>query len=571
MYYGLQSMFYKAIKGYQPWSQLVKQTQTKQLEVMCCRRDSTAVQCVVASQEPFLLTTHTDPLFWKGGPLPIVRVEVDIDEPLTVDVRLIGFVEDDDRTQKADVLLDAPELFVEARTLQPVWIECTASADTPSGSYMGTVRLYSHTMFEDEQLLGVCTFVLNVKEAVLPEPQHYSFYLDLWQHNANIARKSGTTLWSEDHFAVLDAYLASMGRLGQKALSVVVSEIPWSGQFSHRDREPSNLFEYSIIGVTRDRSGTFHYDYTALNRYVALGETHGIRAEIELFGLLNIWQDIDAGYGAIVEGYPDGIRVRYYDAATGTYRFMRQQEQLEHYIRALEAHLASHGWIDRVRVLADEPGDVPLFQKRLERLRHIAPAFRYKIAIHSTSIMEQLTSEVNDYVPVLSSIGAAREKLVRHQAKPGSRTLYYLACNPDIPNTFLRSPALESRLIPWLVEKLGLDGFLRWNYTAWVDDPLRKLSYRSPIWKAGDANFVYPGAAGKPQLSLRYKWLQRGIRDYELMQLLKAAGRGSDVRQAVDHVLVFTDPCELDPDARKRSTELYRLTEDAYDALLRLV
>jgi hypothetical protein len=45
---------------------------------------------------------------------------------------------------------------------------------------------------------------------------------------------------------------------------------------------------------------------------------------------------------------------------------------------------------------------------------------------------------------------------------PG-KLLFYVCCGPDKPNTFIKSPAIESRLIPWLVEKLDYDGFLRWN------------------------------------------------------------------------------------------------------------
>lgn len=568
MRFGLQSMFYKAVRGHNSWAQSLKETQNKHMELVCCRRDSTALQLVVSDDNDFLLTIGTDPIFWKGGPLEITRIELIVDGGLSADVKLIGLVEDDDRSLKADLLMDEREIFVEKRALQPIWIECAASEHTASGVYRGTIRLYTHTMFEDERLEGECTFTVTVKPDMLPEPKDYTFYLDLWQHNSNIARKYQVPLWSDEHFNILDCYLDSMGQLGQKSLTLIVSEIPWSGQFSHRDYNPSNLFEYSIVKLVRRRDGQFHCDFSAFDRYVRLGEKHGICAEIGLFGLLNIWQDRDAGYDAIVEGYPDGIRVRYLDEASGTYRFITDKEHLESYIRALEAHLIQRGWIDRVRVVADEPGDAALFKERMECLRKAAPSFQFKVAVHHADFIRQEIEGIADYAPLLTCVGAEYEKLSEHLRKQEGRTLYYVACNVDNPNTFLRSPPLESRLIPWLSEKFGLNGFLRWSYTAWVDEPLKRLSYRAPIWKAGDANFVYPGAAGKLQLSLRYKWLQRGIRDYELMQLMKASGRGNEVRKAVDRVIRFKDPQELHPDARKRSTELFSLSEADYDRLL---
>lgn len=568
---GLQSMYYKAVRGYNAWSQARREMQRRHIELVCCRRDSAALQCLVSDERDFLLTTGTDPIFWKGGPLPIARLEVEADSAVTAEVKLVGMVEDDDRCLKADLLLEERDMFVEGKTAQPVWIELSAGEHTPPGVYTGTIRLYAHAMFEDERLEAECTFTLTVKSALLPEPSQYRFYLDLWQHSSKLARTYRVPLWSDDHFAILDAYLEDLGRLGQKAVSLVVSEIPWSGQFSHRDRNPSNFFEYSIVSVSRDREGQFRYDFSALDKYVRLGEKHGIREEIELFGLLNIWQDRDAGYGEIVEGYPDGIRVRYYDEATGTYRFIREREALERYIGALEAHLVERGWIGRVRVMADEPGDVELFRLRLAGLCQTAPAFQYKVALHHASFMRQELEGVRDYAPLLTCVGAEYEKLSERMRHTDGRVLYYVACNPDKPNTFIGSPALESRLMPWFAEKLGLDGFLRWSYTAWPDEPLPRLSYRYPLWKAGDTHLVYPGAAGRPLKSLRYKWLLRGIRDYELMQLLKADGRVAEVKAAVDSVLRFRHPQELHPESGMKTAELYSLDEADYDRLMRSV
>lgn len=568
---GLQSMFYKAVWGHNAWSQARAMVQNKHAELVCCRRDSAALQCLILDENDFLLTTAEDPIFWKGGPLEIVRIEAALDgvqDGIAVQTNLIGMIEDDDRCLKADLLMEACETYVEGGKAQPVWIELHTDEHTPPGEYPGTVRMYAHTMFEDERLVGECTFTLTVKEMLLPNPGDYRFYLDLWQHSSNIARKYEAKLWSDDHFNVLDHYMESLGQLGQKVVSLVVSEIPWSGQFSHRDRKPSNFFEYNIVRIVRASDGRFHYDFSALDRYVRLAEKHGICAEIELFGLLNIWQDRDAGYGSVVEGDPDGIRLRYLDEASGTYRFIRDQEQLEHYIRALEAHLSARGWIERVRVMADEPGDVELFQVRLQRLRLVAPSFRYKVAVHHAAFIRQGIQGICDYAPVLTCVGSEYEKLTEHLRSKTGRTLYYVACNPDKPNTFLGSPPLESRLMPWLAEKLGLDGFLRWSYTAWPDDPLHSLSYRAPLWKAGDTSFVYPGASGRPQLSLRYKWLQRGIRDYELMQLMKADGREEVVASALEAVIKFAHPRELHAADVKKASELYSLDVADYERLV---
>ncbi|WP_135546884.1 DUF4091 domain-containing protein [Paenibacillus cymbidii] len=567
---GLQAMSYKAIRGNNSWTEGEEAARVSHLELAACRRDSAAFQIVLSDRTEFVLSTGQDPQLWKKGPANMVRVEAKLNESLpglTLQINLVGFTKDDDGREKADLLLDQTALYVPERMVQPVWVEFTAAANAAPGRYTGTVRVYAHTLFEDETLLKVLTFALEVKHHTLPEPGDYRFYLDLWQHSSNIARKYDVALWTDEHFRILDAYLASLGQLGQKAATVIVSECPWSGQFTHRDREPSDLFEYSIVGVVKSKEGGFAYDFDALDRYIELAEKHGIREEIEVFGLLNIWQDPVAGYGAIVEGSPDGVRVRYYDEADAAYKFIRSQEDLTAYVSALERHFVERGWIDRVRIIADEPSDTVLFARRLEALRDMAPKFKYKVAINHVEFIREQVEGMYDYVPILTGAASEHERLEELRPTIAGKLLYYVCCHPDRPNTFIDSPALESRLIAWLAERLGFDGFLRWNYTVWPDDPLRTVSYRSPHWKAGDTNFVYPGRTGKPLLSLRYKWLQRGIRDFEIMQQLKDEGKAELVKASLNRVFEGRSTAEL-TGLLKESQTAYSLQADDYDGLL---
>ncbi|WP_248929806.1 DUF4091 domain-containing protein [Paenibacillus hamazuiensis] len=574
MSFGLQSMYYKYAWGVNFWNEAERDTEAKHRELVCCRGDSAAMQAVVGADSDFMLTVGTSALFWKGGPLPIVRVELHsnaLQEGIRAEIKLIGLVEDDDGTRKADMLLDERHMFVEKRRLQQVWIEFHASADARPGLYSGKIRLFTHTLFEDEEPAGELAFSLKVLERVLPAPSQYGFYLDLWQHNSNIARKYQVPLWSDEHFAIIDRYLESLGQLGQKAATLVVSEIPWSGQGTHTDAEPSDLFEYNIVGVNRRMDGTFSYDYSALDRYVELARRHGIAEEIELFGLLNVWQTRDGVYGAPIRDYPDGIRIRYYDEATGTFRFMRERVELEHYVRALEAHFKAKGWTGRVRIMADEPADLAQFGERLSALRRMAPSFAYKIAINHAEFIAAKLEGMRDYVPKLNCALHEFDRIRELRSQVAGRMLYYVCNNPRRPNTFIGSPSIECRIIPWLAARLQLDGFLRWNYTVWPDRPLESIRYRPSHWPAGETNFVYPGAGGKPLLSLRYKWLQRGIRDFELMRQLADEGLTAQVGALLSGVFRFKDEelgaVSLSGDAEK----LYSLEPADYDRLFGLL
>ncbi|MEA3336937.1 MAG: DUF4091 domain-containing protein [Chloroflexota bacterium] len=97
--------------------------------------------------------------------------------------------------------------------------------------------------------------------------------------------------------------------------------------------------------------------------------------------------------------------------------------------------------------------------------------------------------------------------------------MWYVCCQPPIPNTFLHSPLVEGQLHGWLTYFLKLDGFLRWSFCLWPADPWKQVSWRAPGWPAGDMYFVLPGKDGFPVETLRYEALRTAVQDFELIKL----------------------------------------------------
>ncbi|MBW5447730.1 DUF4091 domain-containing protein [Cohnella sp. CFH 77786] len=566
---GLEHESYKYVFGvYQRFG--VPFDEKKEISLVCGRNDRAAVQLLLYSEEEMLVSVNGEACFHERGPIDIVRVEVEVPGLANgrIQANLIGLVEDDDRQWKSDMILQQPYVHVERRKVQPVWIEAELGADVEPGAYYPRIRVFRHRMFEDETLVRTLTFELKVMDVALSDPRDHRFYLDLWQHNANIARKYDVELWSEPHFAILENYVSSLADLGQKAITVVVSEIPWSGQASCYDRvDPANLFEYSIVNVTHHGNDEWTYDFRSLNRYVGLCMKYGIDSEIEVFGLLNIWVLEDAGYGGVIRDHDDAIRIRYYDERSQTYKYIREKRHLERYVAALEKNFIERGWADKVRIAADEPADIERFRNRLKSLQAMAPSFQYKVAInHAAFIAEE---GLLDHVPNLDCVAQEYDRIAALMPEKRGKTLYYVACENPYPNTFIGSHLLESRLIPWLAWFWNLDGFLRWNYTVWPNDPLHRISYHYPLFPAGDTNFVYPGRDGKPMLTLRYKMLRKGIRDFGIME--RYVGLGGDREKLAERmrkVFLWTDEKELHRNARRKREELFSLDHQEYEAII---
>ena len=355
----------------------------------------------------------------------------------------------------------------------------------------------------------------------LPERKDIKFHLDLWQHNSNIARKHDVPLWSDEHFAVIKNYVDSLANIGQKSITVCASEIPWSGQSCcGNNRFGGNLYEYSIIGIEKEADGSFKYDYSKMQKYIDMCTDAGISGDIEVIGLVNVWLNQDMNLTHLCPEYPEPLRLRYLDKADGCCKYIRNADEIKDYIKSLEKYFIDTKQIDRVRIAADEPGDIEKYRESIALVRKLAPSFRFKCAINHVEFVEEFGEYIDDYAPYLKCASVEHSRLMSYRAeKEGKRFLWYVCCGNSHPNTFIRSPLEESRLIGLMTSAIRFEGFLRWNYTVWPEDPRNEIRYGH--FEAGDTNFVYPAHNGSVLLSLRYKNLGRGIMDFELIEAIR--------------------------------------------------
>jgi hypothetical protein len=552
-----------------------------EIDVIGARNEVVGAQVRLYAEQDCVLTLDHANWLHALGFQPRVRIEVRFPTlPAdAVEVYAVGYVEGDDRRQWMEYLDRCGYAEVPAYRPQAVYVRIRIPADLPPGVHEGRVIAYTQHGFEDETRYWQGTIRLQVADVTLPDVRDWSYHLDLWQHNTAIARYHHVPLWSDAHFGLIDGYYASLAQLGQKAVTVIATEIPWSGQRCFRDRAyPSYLYEHAIVDVTRDPSGQLDFSFQKLDRLLALAARHGMDREIEVLGLLNIWTDEEFGFGKVAPDSPDAIRVRCYDHSTGTITYLRTARELQTFIRALHDHLSGKGLLERVRIAADEPSDLDAFNARLAFVRSAAPGFKYKAAINHFEFLEEAPPEVIDAVPVLPL--ACRDPALTAQLADrlharGGRLSWYVCCWPPIPNTFLHSPLVEGELHGWLTYRLKLDGFLRWAFCLWPADPWRRVSWRAPHWNAGDMFFVLPGKDGMPVETLRYEALRAAAQDYELLKLVERTLPGDRARavlgEAFSRILRTDDIQDLADVASARAETLYSLDPQDYQDARRLL
>ncbi|MBO4500858.1 MAG: DUF4091 domain-containing protein [Clostridia bacterium] len=451
----------------------------------------------------------------------------------------------DDNGSCADILLSENHLDMTANKCAALWYDVDITQNTSSGKL--SVNIYESSMFSDEKLIYTLPLQIDVVDITLPDADKFRFYLDLWQHSSNLARKHETPLFSQEHFEVLESYVKSLAYLGQKAVTVVVSEIPWSGQSCADAKEKANLFEYSMVKVRKTVSGRFEYDYSAMQRYIDLCFANGIDREISVYGLVNIWKgNKEKGFTKPAPRYPDNIRIRYFDESDGSYKFMRRSSQIDNYIKNLERYFIKAGLIEKVRVAADEPADIEAYRRSVSRLHSVAPSFVMKAAINHAEFIPEFKEVIADFVPFISCVSAQYDTIKSYLGMQGKRFLWYVCCYPFYPNTFLSNELCEALFIAVLTSFLGFDGFLRWNYTVFPDDPRSSVKYG--VFPCGDVNFVYPSRSGKVLLSLRYKAMRRAAELFELLERAKEKATGTELHALYSCVMrTFDIPSYFTP------------------------
>ena len=215
--YALAPETYKLIYGsYQRFTPSQIDEMPKTLSLCTARGMNAAFQLLVCKDTDWALNVGKRPQLSQSGARPTVRIAA----PEGVSLNIEDMHMCDDGYYRADALLNDEVTEQKADYTRAVYCEIKVPADKPAGEYTYTLRLYEGNMFEDEVQVGEVTVSLKVYPVTLHGSTENKFYLDLWQHLSNIARKHEVTLWSDEHFAVLEPYVKSLADLGQKAVTL---------------------------------------------------------------------------------------------------------------------------------------------------------------------------------------------------------------------------------------------------------------------------------------------------------------------------------------------------------------
>ncbi len=317
---------------------------------------------------------------------------------------------------------------------------------------------------------------VTVLDRALPPAKDWKYYLDLWQHPWAVARLAKAKPFSKAHYAAMEPVWKLLATAGQKTITVPIVDQPW-------DHQCRDAYRSMIDGD----------DFSRFDEYVRFCLDCGLGPDISCYTLCpwTLGKTIDEN---------------------------ALERQFGAFLDKFAAHVKEKGWFEHTVMAMDEraPEDVAKVAAFVQR--H-APGMRISMAGNrNPSDFKGIRLDV--YSQVLHSSHVTTNFLAEAAGRraQGLVTTHYVCCSPNRPNTFLDSGDGEAFWLGASPAFLGLDGFLRWAWNSWPQNPVADASYGS--WRSGDAFLCYP----KGQPSWRFLELRNGIVAAEKARILKEQG-----------------------------------------------
>lgn len=425
------------------------------------------------------------------------------------------------RIMVPDVLDTFKVTDINENMIQPIWININIPKNANVGIYNGTISITGDFIGEDLNF----SYNIEVLDILQPEVKESTFYLDLWQYPFSIARYYDVIPFSEEHFHILEPHLKPYKDAGGKAITATIVEDPWNHQTY--DGYPS------MVKWSRLVNGEFIFNYSIFDKWVNFNLKIGINDRINCFSIVP-WENRIMFYDE------NEKRVIEEKIEPGSNRWI---EIWKPFIKDFVEHLDLKGWFDITYIAMDErPMDtmIPVLEL-LEQIKNKnGKTLKVSGAMDYNALDNNILDKVHDISINLGHIDHNDKKLkelAERRRNLGLNTTLY-TCVGNYPNSFARSNPSESAWTIWYAASHGLDGFLRWAYDAWTEDPLVSLDHW--YWESGDTLYVYPGNKServpRPKSSPRFEKLKEGIRDIVKVNFIRKTC--PELKEKIDKLLL---------------------------------
>lgn len=491
---------------------------------------TTNLQCTAGRYEELLETSnsHNNLWAWRGdrcsGQTAILSFEKDITslsvamtefsrsdgETLPADCAQCVFIREtkafvgngkkDDKSRESfpDILWSDEPVYLKAKSVQSVWINFDIPEEAKSGQYTGKIVIKNNDNGEVEEI----PYSVQVLALTMPKPEDYLFDIELWQYPYRVAQYYGVEPFSKEHMEILKQHMLLYKNMGGHAITVSIVEEPWNGQ---------TYGEYpSMIKWTKKAGGVFEFDFTDFDKWVGLCVDLGIADKIVCYSMI-----------------PWGNKITYLDEKKGKMKSIspkpgkrKYKKVWKQFLKALIKHTEEKGWFERICISVDERSKMKKTYDLIDSVKNSeGKVFKKSAAMNHFGskffpLIDRMESISVGSQPLKKAIEDYKALCIKRGDNPDLKTTMY-TCVGHFPNSFTYSLPAESYWTIFFAASLGANGFLRWAYDAWVENPLEDTTHVS--FESGDCFLVYPDLPDaehpKTHMSVRLEKLWQGIRD----------------------------------------------------------
>ncbi len=390
-----------------------------------------------------------------------------------------------------------------------IWITVILPREIDAGVYPINVKLSLDERFENtlsESFSTCSTFTVDVIDRVIPE-QKTEF--TQWFHVDCIADVHNVSIYSEEHWALIDKYMALASELGFTMILTPVITPPLDTAVGTR-RPCTQLVKIFY------ENGKYSFDFSLLERWVKLAQKNKIKG-LEISHLFSQW---GLAYTPNIKVVENGVE----DYKFGWHvegRSPEYKEFLTQFLPTLVNFFKEQGIKDNCWFhVSDEPhiDHLEAYKYGSDLVKSLIDGCHMFDALsdyefYKQGLVEYPVTAINFLEPFI-------ENNTPHQ-------FAYYCCGQytAVSNRFLAQESYKNRIIGIQMYKYNIEGFLQWGFNFYYNQLSRHLinpyitTSADRAFPSGDAFSVYPINNGVVP-SLRASVFREALNDIEVCRAL---------------------------------------------------
>jgi len=355
-----------------------------------------------------------------------------------------------------------------------------------------------------------CSAEMKINVAPVTMPYHGIKY-SRWFYADCIADFHGVEIYSEEHWALIEKYIAAAVDCGLNMILVPIHTPPLDTQVG-KTRPCVQLVDIEY------KDGEYTFEMSKLERFINLCKKYGVKS-YEIAHMFSQWGAACAPNIMVTENGEKSYKFGWHVPSDAP----EYAEFLKYYIPAVLAELERLGVADCSYFhISDEPGDgsIETYTRCLALVRPLVG--------DDAKIFDAL-SHREFWERGLVKIPVTIVNAIHHFLEcPVEEQWVYYCCGPQTvyPNSFLAMPLFRVRAIGFMIYKYDIKGFLHWGFnfynSAFSQYPINPYLTTSgdSTLPSGDGFIVYPSKNGAYG-SLRGSIMRQALEDISVCRALE--------------------------------------------------